>query len=138
MLKTFAATVAAVVVSLFSALCVANMRVTRFSGLAGERTFYLYSKSSQAVAKKSPRFWEWGQIRGESVVLSSEVTVESLLERYSAEVVFIERTEEVVCYYCYTPEWTDGVRLAEGFVNLHIAVGDGRQVVGAPVIFGGF
>ncbi len=119
-------------------LFVWGMGATRFSSLDGRRSYYLGSPSSQAEIKEKITFADFGQIKGESVFLTEKVSVEEILSLYEAEVIFTERVGEVVSYYCFTGKWSDGVRIGEHFVNLHIAVRGEECSVGAPIIFGGF
>ena len=137
LIKTTLSLAIALVFVVFSrALC-----VSRFSKIEGERTFYLYSASSQAVIKDRLRFADLFFVKGESVEFACEGEEESLqklLDIYQAKIVFLEETDGVRSYYCATTKWSDGVFLEGEFVNLHIAFRDSRCVVGAPLIFGGF
>ncbi len=114
--------------------------VTRFQGITGTRTYYVYSASSQAEMKKVLSLRDLGNIRGESVSFSWKKgnSVEALVESYGGRILFKEKSSGVTSYYCYTPKWTDGVWVEGQFVNLHIAVKGKRCVMGAPLIFGGF
>ncbi len=111
---------------------------TRLSALEGERSYYLYSPSSQAEIKNGLALWELTEVKGESVTFASDGEIAWILELYSAEVVWIEQAGGVTSYYCHTPKWSEGARVGGRFVNLHIAVGQGRCSVGTPLIFGGF
>ncbi len=127
----------AIAVALLVGLCLLGMRGTRFPTLEGARTFYLDSPSSQATAVSSLSLLDIFRVRGESVALD-EGEAEEALASLSAEVLFVEEVGGVRSYYCYSPNFFDFVQVGEYLVNLHVAVGAGRCVVGSPIIFGGF
>ncbi len=137
-LKAVWATISAIFLTVLLLFLAWGTGASRFSTLSGEHTYYLYSASSQAQMKTSLQITDFGKIKGESVRLTSAIDVEELLEKYSAEICFEERSAGVHSYYCYTPHWTDGVQIGEYFVNLHVAFSEGGCTVGAPIIFGGF
>ncbi len=119
------------------------MNVSRFPTLRGERTFYLYSASSQGLRTQALRFSEFFAVRGESVCFMTEFgqgrkVAEWLLNAYGAELLFTETVCGVTSYYAYTPEWSDGVYLQGKQVNLHVAFCGERVAVGSPIIFDGF
>ncbi len=128
----------AVCVCIFVCLLVWGMGATRLSALNGTRSYYLYSPSSQAKITENPSFWDLKDLQGESVSFASEGDIGWILQKYDGEVALIEEAGGVTSYYCYTPKWRKGVRVGGKFVNLHIAVGQGRCTVGTPIIFGGF
>ncbi len=130
-------TLVALLLSVGIGLCVWGMGATRFPTLEGERRFYLDSPSSQAKVKERLSLLDIARVRGESVTLSKGEG-EEVIAALSARVLFIEETGGVRSYYCYTPAYEGGLRIGEHFVNLHVAVGEGRCVVGSPIIFGGF
>ncbi len=111
--------------------------VSRFPALEGERTFYLYSPSSQATRTHTLSVKDLGKIRGESAQVEG-ITAEELMKTLRAELLFVEESAGARSYYCYTDEWTDGVYVGEYYVNLQIAERADGCVVGAPMIFGGF
>ena len=119
-------------------------RVIKLEDLQGERIFYLDSSSSQGLLKEKISWLDFPRIRGESVRFSrqeetsEEEVLQSIVEKYNAVILFSEKVDGVVSYYCYTDEWTDHVRVEDEKVNLHIAVSSMQCVVGAPIIFGGF
>ncbi len=110
---------------------------TRFVGVEGERTYYLYSASSQAAQKKGLSPLDIGKVRGESVRVCGQ-TAEEIIELCEAEILFTEEVAGVRSYYCVTKKWSDGVRIGEYFVNLQVAERGEECVAGAPIIFGGF
>ncbi len=127
----------AIALALFVGLCLLGTGATRFSTLQGERTFYLDSPSSQATATSSLSLLDIFRVRGESIALD-EGEAEEALASLSAKVLFVEEVGGVRSYYCYSPKLFDFVQVGEHLVNLHVAVGEGRCVVGSPIIFGGF
>ena len=139
--KNFIKTMLALALALIFVVFARMVCASRFSKIEGERTFYLYSASSQAVIKDRLRFTDLFSVKGESVEFACEGEEESLrklLDLYQAQVLFVEEADGVRSYYCATAKWSDGVFLDGVFVNLHIAFRDSRCVVGAPLIFGGF
>ncbi len=78
-------------------------------------------------------------MRGESVSFSGdEGKALALIADLGGEILFTEEGAGVRSYYCYAPTISGGLLLGETFVNLHVAVGKERVVVGSPIIFGGF
>ena len=115
----------------------------KFSAFAGERTFYLYSASSQGWQTQELRVWELHKVRGESVRFArngrkAQEIVEEAVARYGARVVFSESVDGTVCFYAYTDRWEDALCVNGARVNLHIAVSEAECVMGSPIIFGGF
>ncbi len=119
-----------------------TLNACKLSALSGKRTFYLYSKSSQATITQKFPLLELNKIKGESVAFAlqenPQTLLENILKRYGAKVEFIEQNGDSVSYYCYTPKWANTLTLQNQTVNLHIALNESRVVVGTPVIFGGF
>lgn len=120
--------------------------VNKFSDLTGERTFYLYSASSQATVVETLRLKDIPSVKGQSVRfacdLKSEedflVFAENLAQKYGAEIVKEESVCGITSYYAYTPRWNESVYIYEKTVNLHIAFNGETCVVGYPIVFGGF
>ncbi len=121
-------------------MCVGALGITRFPNIEGERTFYLNSSSSQALIKEELSILDFATLKGESIRFSCKdgSIAEKIATELGGEILFTERVGEVCSYYCFTPKWSDGVRIEGRFINLHIAVGKGTCVVGTPIIFGGF
>ncbi len=111
--------------------------VSRLGAIAGEHTYYLDSASSQALVKTRLSFSDIFRVRGESVV-AERGEAESIAERFGAALVATEYAGDAVSYYYTVDAWGGGVLIDGKRVNLHIAVGENRVVVGTPVIFGGF
>lgn len=109
---------------------------------SGERMFYLDSSSSQSLMKSGLRFYDLPRVRGESVCFAHDEKPQTLalqiFQDYGGEVAFVERVGDVISYYGYARELRDSLCLNGYEVNLHVAVTDGRCVVGTPIIFGGF
>ncbi len=145
-LKNFIATAGALLLALLLLLCVWTLSSDTFHGLEGERTYYLYSASSQATIKESLSLREIFAVEGESVQISVRAGEEGLvrekldclLKSLQAELVYSEQAGDAYAFYYFTPAWANGILVNGKRVNLHIAVGENRCVIGSPVIFGGF
>lgn len=107
-------------------------------GLPGERTFYVHSASSQASIQSDLQFKDAFFMTGESVYLTEQADVDALVERFQAEIVFVECVGDTVSYYGFSPNLPYGVALFGTRVNLHIALSPRGCVVGTPIIFGGY
>ena len=140
-LKNCIRTVTAIGVCLAVLLSVTCLQATRFANVEGERAFYLYSPSSQAVMKGDIAPLDLFFVKGESVSFSCEdreSVLENVLQAYGGEILFEEGAGDSQSYYCFTKKWTDGVILNGQFVNLHIAFNGECCTIGVPMIFGGF
>lgn len=142
-LKNFISKLIALSLALVVSFAVYIGRVCRLDGLEGERVFYLDSASSQGLRKEELSLRDFARIKGESVRFErgeerEEDLVQSIVERYGAEILFQERTAETLSYYCYTKEWDNGIIVNGERVNLHIALSETQCVVGTPIIFDGF
>lgn len=108
----------------------------------GERIFYLDSPSSQGLMKSRLSFYDLSRICGESVFFTHDEEPQALalrvLQSYGGEVAFVEQVGEVISYYGYAQGLGNALCLDGYTINLHIAVTEGRCVVGTPIIFGGF
>jgi len=111
---------------------------------AGERTFYLYSASSQAELRRTVSACELVFVEGESVEYTLAPSADEnemareILRTLGGELLFEENVCGVRSYYAYAPDLYDAVGLKGARVNLHIAVKDGKIAVGSPLIFGGY
>ncbi len=116
--------------------------VSKLSHLSGERLFYLYSPSSQATIKPRLSILDCFFVQGESVRVSLDGDgarkAEEIIKQMQAELLFTEEAGGVLSYYAYAKNLGGGIVVSGTKVNLHIAVADGRLVVGTPIIFGGF
>ena len=113
--------------------------VDRFSAVDGEKTYYLFDASSQALQKRTLRFRDVFFVRGQSVAFeNAELEIESLLQEYAAQTLVMETVGNVTSYYCYSPVFGAGVSVNGYEVNLHIAKSGTRYTLGTPIIFGGF
>ena len=132
--------------------CCALMKVLYFIRLydiQGERIYFLGSSSSQALQKSSLSFLDITSVKGECVYtttdaytrgrcLSKEEIAREIVDKYAAEILFMEEVDGVSSYYAYTDAWADGVYIYGKKVNLHVAVGAKTLSVGSPIIFGGY
>lgn len=117
--------------------------VSKLGEIAGERTFYLDSPSSQGVRKGSLSLLDIFRVEGESVRFArTEETEEEIVARirdtYGAKLLFSESACGVTSYYCYVKSWQNGIDIEGVTVNLHIAVSKTACAVGTPIIFDGF
>jgi hypothetical protein len=109
----------------------------------GERTFYLFTPSSQAVQTSALGLYDIGFVEGESVCFARpqgealEIAKEIVLS-YGGEIVCEEEACGVRCFYAFAPNLGGGVFVQGKRVNLHIAVSDAQCQVGTPLLFGGF
>ena len=139
LIKTALSLALALVFVVFSrALC-----VSRFSKIEGERTFYLYSASSQALQKDSLAFWDIFSVKGESVRFAckgeqAQEIAERIVKMYGATTVYTEEACGVQSFYAYAGNGWESVCVNGERVNLHIAVNGDYCTVGTPIVFGGF
>lgn len=142
-LKNHLKMLVATVLALAFGLGVFWHNTSSLSVLEGERTYYLYSPSSQAQMKDALTFTDAFFLTGESVRFSvaaedKENLVEEIAELFRAELVAKESVSGVTSYYLYSTNLRGGVRVQGRKVNLHIAVSGDSCAVGTPIIFGGF
>ena len=146
-LKTALTTLFALVFVFVALLITGSANICRFSGIEGERTFYLDSASSQGLRTDTLSIRDLTRVRGESVRFVLEENVggaqgkamaEEIAKRYEATILFMEEACGTVSYYGYTPRFSDGVWVNGRKINLHIAFGNGVGAVGSPIIFDGF
>ena len=125
--------------------CTRSVAVCKLSALSGERTFYLYSSSSQAMQKHVLELADLPFVCGESVRLdikTDEMQTERLAmdiaKTYGAKLQFVEYLYGGNCYYFYAEALGKPTLLNGVAVNLHVAITRDTCVVGTPLIFGGF
>ena len=76
---------------------------------------------------------------GESCeIFTDEISVEKILEDFSAKLVFVEETARQTSYYAYSSK-IKYLKILDGKkVNLHISISKERVKIGSPLIFGSF
>lgn len=142
--KTFFSSLGVLFLTLIFGLAFSLLNVQKFSNLQGERTFYLYNASSQSLQKHELSLSDIFSVKGESVQFSfsgeAKAEAERIAALYGGRILFTEEVLDVVSYYAYTPNFSDGVNIDGVRVNLHIAFCKerGTYVVGSPIIFGGY
>ena len=151
--KNLLRTALAFVFLLSSCFLIKLSNVSRLSFISGKRTYFLLSSSSQGVQKTSIGIFDLQGVKGESVVFEIKTdtggryatnieiydnVVRKILDKYRAEVRFVEEVADTTSYYCYTTLWKDALYLKGEYINLHIAVNNECCSVGTPIIFGGF
>ena len=131
--------------ALSACLCVRGAYASKFAQIKGDRTFYLDSPSSQALAVNGLTWKTLFRVKGESVQFAfsgdeaaKREKVEEFFRTYGAEVLFVEEAGDTLSYYCYTPQFGEGVVVNGTCVNLHLAISAERMALGYPIIFGGF
>jgi hypothetical protein len=77
-------------------------------------------------------------VTGESCVVSAEYSAKEIMDRFNAELLFTERTETGVNYYCYSNKIKYKKTINGEIINLQISVTDTQTKIGAPLIFGSF
>ena len=106
----------------------------KFSNYASDITLYAYGYSSNAK-----RVNENILHTGESFTLSKgQIDVEKFLQDYSAEILFVEETQEGTSYYAYTKKLNTEKIIKGQKINLHIFIGKSTISVGTPIIYGSF
>ncbi|MBO5737328.1 MAG: YwmB family TATA-box binding protein [Clostridia bacterium] len=147
--KNFICVALAVIFSLFFAVGVKAVSVTRLSDIEGKRTYFLDSASSQGLRKDSLSVADLTRVKGECVFteistydggryLTNDEIAWKISTQYGAEILFTEEVDGVVSYYAYTTRWQDGLYINGVKINLHIAVGKENLAMGTPIIFDGF
>ena len=102
-----------------------------------DKEFYLYSPSSQAQITTTPTVYDLLYVKGERAKSLSE-SVDELLIRYGAKIVFTEEFDGGTSYYCYSSKLQTPIVIDGKFVNLHIVDRASERTVGTPIIFGGY
>lgn len=115
----------------------------KLCAISGERTFYLYTPTSQSTQTQTLTLLTLDKVRGESVRFSvkeqsTTYLAQEIIRQYNAVVQFSESVGSVQSYYAYTPKWKNAITINGVKVNLHIAYSLEECVVGSPIIFGGF
>ena len=114
-----------------------------FAG-AQRYTFFSGSASSQArITVATPEEAPFVRLTlqgytGESAYYPSAEDAFAQAEAYGAALLLVQRSADVTDYYYYSAQLEGGVVLSCGLVNLHVAVRAGGDVVGSPLIFGGY
>ena len=148
-LKKFIYVALAVIFSLFFAVGIKAVSVSRLADIKGERTYFLDSASSQGLRKTALLPNELTRVKGECVFteistydggryLTNEEVADKITTQYGAKILFTEEIGGVVSYYAHTPQWRECVYIDGRKVNLHIALRENCLAVGTPIIFDGF
>ena len=130
------------VLSIFTLVCIIYANSTcYFACYEGMHEVYLSSPSSNAeiISTSKEGVKNFISKRGEAVfVKGDDSLVNEILERFNAKLVFVEKTDDRVCYYAYSREIRYSTVVGGERVNLHLAIGKGGVKIGAPIIFGSF
>lgn len=135
----------ALVIFLISVFALQAFHVGKLREIDGERAYYLYESSSNALQVQSLSLFELWQVRGESVRFALENVEEErgrvlqeILDTYQAVILEYEQAGDSESYYAYSKALGKGVIIANKQVNLHIVFAGNQVAVGTPIIFGGF
>ena len=134
----------AILIVALSVFGVRLLSVCKLRALTGERTFYVYTPSSQAGMRSVLTWQEWLFVTGESVgielcsIWQAKTYAQEVLNRYGGEILFEEQSGDVTCIYAYSKQLGGGVSVYGKRVNLHVALRGKVCVVGTPIIFGGY
>ena len=137
-LKNFLLIIFSLVFSVAVLFSLFSVSALKLSALEGDKIYYLHSSSSQGLRKEKLALLDLFNVKGESVILDDEVDLESILMQYKAKILFKEKTLDMVSYYCYTKEWSNGLLLNGEKVNLHIVYSKEKTIVGTPIVFDGY
>ena len=130
-------------------------------GIEGEKEYFLYSESSQAVRKERLTGFDLFFVRGQSVRVwfedgaeqgteqgagqsarrgagLADEWAEEQVERLKGEVLFCEEAGGAVCYYGFAPKLGRGIVVKGERVNFQIAVRGASAAIGTPVLLGSF
>lgn len=101
--------------------------------------FYLEKSNSSAPVIEKGEKWKllFAPYTGESIRLDGDA-IDEVLSRFEASVLFLEKTDGMVHYYCYAPSLGGGLVLKGYTVNLEIASDGENTSVGIPLLFGSY
>lgn len=100
---------------------------------------YITASSSGRIEETSAEDFPLFDKYGESfTVRGDKISVEDILERFNAKIVFTEKINEGISFYAYSDKIAYRKTIAGKKVNLHIFVGKNKTTVGTPIIFGSF
>ena len=125
-------------------LCAFVSNVSALQALSGERTFYLYNASSQAVMKNQLTLADVFALQGESVCITlpkdidGEGYARGIAKALDIEIIFTETIGETISFYGFSPRFLTSIQLYGKAVNAHLVVGNGVLIVGTPIVFGGY
>ena len=78
-------------------------------------------------------------IQGESFKVEvDKFDFNNFIKEFNASVVLVEKTEQGVGYYAYSPTIRYKESIKGRTVNLHIFIAEKEVTVGTPIIYGGF
>lgn len=76
------------------------------------------------------------QLNGESVTVRN-IDLQELLSKVDGEILFCERLEDSVNYYCHA-NLPYSITLYGKQVNLHVCIKKDEVIIASPIIFGGY
>ena len=99
----------------------------------------LYSNSNARLKFAEKKEYVLSFLRtGESVTIYENFSAQELLATLGAKEIFTEQTEFGVSVYAYSKQLPYRKIINGEIVNVQIFIGDGKVVVGSPIIFGSF
>ena len=75
---------------------------------------------------------------GESCTVNKDFDIMAFFGEMSADLVFIEKLDNGICYYAYSPKIKYKKSIGQKIVNLHVFIGTDRIKIGSPLIYGGY
>ena len=138
MFKRFAVTIASIL--MITSIYVQSLTPV-FNGYSNTYELYLENNSSIARIITTDRvgYYLFPNVKGESCKVEKQgFNVYKFFEQMGAEILFIETTEDVICYYAYSPNVKYHKQVLGHTINLHVAVGKNQVTLGAPLIYGSF
>jgi hypothetical protein len=111
-----------------------------FSEFSNDFELYLNSNSSNAtiVYTDSSGYGKYNGVTGESCVVTTGETAYEIMDLFDAKVLFYEKTDTGLNYYCYSKRIKYQKSVNGVTVNLQISVSDTQTKIGSPMIFGSF
>ena len=106
-----------------------SKKITVYTDSASSTANFFTANANDYFSLKKPT--------GESCVFHG-VSLDELLETFSAEVFYTETVGETTCYYGYSKKLPYSIIFNGKKTNVHIAVSDGKVVFGTPIIFGSY
>ena len=111
-----------------------------FSEFSNDFELYLNSNSSNATIVYTDRlgYGKYNGVTGESCVVTTGETVYEIMDLFDAKMMFCEKTDTGVNYYCYSNRIKYQKTVNGVTINLHISLSDTQTKIGSPMIFGSF
>ncbi len=103
-----------------------------------EICFNRASSSESIFSVKKGEFIFLDNVAGESFsTTAQDFNLDNFLNKFNARIVMVEKLENGVSYYAYSPTIKYKAQILDKTVNLQVFVGE-KVTVGSPFIFGSF